>query len=149
MSEPEPRAHAPRLPDFFATPAPDAPPHPDAELLDLAEQVLSKAKATRHLRGHMDDLGRRFPLHRPATEAERAPFDRAIEYWDDARRSTAKLIRRAGWLKATTPAGLAAKALICRASKTGSPKLAVSLAEDLLDNPHLRRAVWPAEITDV
>jgi hypothetical protein len=51
--------------------------------------------------------------------------------------------------KATTAAGIYAKATICRASATGAAglamSLAMSLAIDLLDCEELRKSLWPAE----
>jgi hypothetical protein len=47
-------------------------------------------------------------------------------------------------MKATTAAGIYAKAAVVRASKTGTADLAMSLAEDLLDCPGLRASLWPA-----
>jgi hypothetical protein len=47
-------------------------------------------------------------------------------------------------IKATTAAGIYAKAAIVRASRTGAADLAISLAQDLLDCPGLRAALWPA-----
>jgi hypothetical protein len=47
-------------------------------------------------------------------------------------------------MKATTAAGIYAKAAVVRASKTGAADLAMSLAEDLLACPGLRAALWPA-----
>lgn len=47
-------------------------------------------------------------------------------------------------IKATTAAGIYAKAAVVRASRTGARDLAMSLAQDLLDCPGLRSALWPA-----
>jgi hypothetical protein len=47
-------------------------------------------------------------------------------------------------MKATTAAGIYAKAAVVRASKTGAADLAMSLAEDLLACPGLRATLWPA-----
>jgi hypothetical protein len=47
-------------------------------------------------------------------------------------------------MKATTAAGIYAKAAVVRASKTGAADLAMSLAQDLLDCPGLRASLWPA-----
>ncbi len=47
--------------------------------------------------------------------------------------------------RATTPAGIYAKATVVRASKTGAAGLAMSLAADLLACEELRKALWPAE----
>jgi hypothetical protein len=47
-------------------------------------------------------------------------------------------------LRAKTAAGIYAKALVCRCSRTGAPFLAMSLAEDLIACPGLRVSLWPA-----
>jgi hypothetical protein len=47
-------------------------------------------------------------------------------------------------MKATTAAGIYAKAAVPCASRTGAADLAVSLAQDLLDRAGLRSALWPA-----
>jgi hypothetical protein len=53
-------------------------------------------------------------------------------------------------MKATTAAGIYAKAAVVRASRTGAADLAMSLAQDpwtvqdLLDCPGLRASLWPA-----
>jgi hypothetical protein len=56
-----------------------------------------------------------------------------------------QLLRRAGKLRATTPAGIHAKALLVRASVTGAAVLAMSLAEELIASRALRESLWPAE----
>jgi len=61
-------------------------------------------------------------------------------------REEAVLLRRAAKLHATTAAGIYAKALMVRASRTGAAVLAMSLAQDLIGNRTLRAAVWPAEV---
>lgn len=51
-------------------------------------------------------------------------------------------------IKATTAAGIYAKAMVVRASKTGAKLLAMSLAEDLIACPGLRESLWPAQKED-
>ena len=43
-------------------------------------------------------------------------------------------------------AGIYAKAMVVRASKTGAAGLAMSLAEDLISCEELRKSLWPAEV---
>jgi hypothetical protein len=54
------------------------------------------------------------------------------------------LLKQASKLRATTAAGIYAKAIAVRASRTGAQLLAMSLAEDLLACPGLRASLWPA-----
>lgn len=56
------------------------------------------------------------------------------------------ILRRARKLPALTPAGLYAKALLVKRSKTGAALLAMSLAEDLVNLPEVRRLIWTAEV---
>jgi hypothetical protein len=55
------------------------------------------------------------------------------------------LLSRIRKLRAVTGAGIYAKALVLRASRTGSPELAKSMAEDLIAYAGLRAMLWPAE----
>jgi hypothetical protein len=61
-----------------------------------------------------------------------------------ASRTVRALLMKIRKFSATTPAGLFAKA--AAVSRTGSAAgiVAISLADDLLASPELRRAVWPA-----
>jgi hypothetical protein len=56
-----------------------------------------------------------------------------------------QLTRQAAKLRATTPAGIFAKALVVRSSHTGAAVLAMSLADELIACPGLRQSLWPAE----
>jgi hypothetical protein len=122
----------------------EGPVNADRLLLDLCAQTLHalvhaertyRSRDCSHLRSSM-------------TTAERAAWyanDKALmdEYWDGTRNAKPQLgrIRK---MKATTAAGIYAKAAVVRASKTGAADLAMSLAQDLLDCPGLRSALWPA-----
>ena len=55
------------------------------------------------------------------------------------------LLSRIRKLPAATGAGIYAKAMVVRASITGSPRLAMSLAEDLIACKELRAILFPAE----
>ena len=55
-----------------------------------------------------------------------------------------RVLFKAKKIKATTAAGIYAKALIVRSSKSGAPLLAMSLADDLIECPGLRASLWPA-----
>jgi hypothetical protein len=56
-----------------------------------------------------------------------------------------QILRRATKLRASTPAGIYAKALLVRVSRTGAVVLAMSLAEELIDCRELRQSLWAAE----
>jgi len=58
------------------------------------------------------------------------------------------ILRRIAKLRAITPAGIYAKALVVRASRTGAPVLAMSLATDMIASPGLRASLWPADVAD-
>jgi hypothetical protein len=76
MSDPQPRTP---LPDFFANPTPDAPPHPDARLLVLAETILAAAEERAECRRAIDIARASMPQHRSATESERRPLIHAYD----------------------------------------------------------------------
>ncbi|MGH7041581.1 MAG: hypothetical protein ACREFY_05560, partial [Acetobacteraceae bacterium] len=59
-----------------------------------------------------------------------------------AKRKLVHGLREAAKIRATTAAGIFAKALAVRSSQTGATVLAQSLAEDLIGNPALRAALW-------
>lgn len=123
----------------------EGPVHPDHRLLDLCATALhhlghaQKAFSARNSRMLADH-----PRDQQAAVVEEA--DRLFqEYQDQERLGTAPLgqIRK---IKATTAAGIYAKAAVVRASKTGATHLAKSLADDLLDCPGLRESLWPVEV---
>ncbi len=62
------------------------------------------------------------------------------------RREMRAMLRRAGKLRAHTPAGLYAKAQLVLNSHTGAAILAKSLAADMIEMPGLRQRLWPAEV---
>ena len=113
---------------------------PDAALLDLCAEAL-------HLLSHAER----------AKAAGRALFGsdewrpRRAEWealFDDASRGVTKakpLLSRIRKLRAGTGAGIYAKAMVLRASISGAPYLAVSLAEDLIACKELRVTLFPAE----
>jgi hypothetical protein len=118
--------------------------NPDHRLLDLcadALHYLSHAEKALGARRHLEwynlkgeekeaVIARDRQLH-----AEREEFER---------RGKVPLLAIAK-LKATTAAGIYAKAMVVRASKTGAAGLAMTLAADLLDCPGLRASLWPAD----
>ena len=59
------------------------------------------------------------------------------------RKQVVQLLRRAKKIRASTAAGVYAKALIVRASTTGAAQLAMTLAE-IIACEGLRASLWPA-----
>jgi hypothetical protein len=131
-------------------------PHPDAKLLgDIAaalriqriaqqyevqfQEAFDRASADARDREDEDAGGPwEPPFKRPDV---RAAFEEAQGWRAESR----KMLRAAGKIPARTGAGIYAKALIVRESKTGAAILAMSLAADLVANTELRAALWPAE----
>ena len=60
-----------------------------------------------------------------------------------ADKEAAPLLTQVGKMSAASPAGIYAKALLVRASKSGAASLAMSLAEDMIGCPALRATLWP------
>ncbi len=121
----------------------DGPPHPDARLLDLCAEI-----------GHQRRVADAALERRRAgvaavwmckTPTEAAEVVEAQEKDEQATKHYVYLLRRAAKIKAATPAGIYAKAIAVRSSKTGAPYLAMSLAEDLLACEGLRKSLWPVE----
>lgn len=59
------------------------------------------------------------------------------------KRALRPVLHRAMKCRASTPAGLFAKAVAVKRVGAGAAGLAVSLAQDLLNSPELRAAIWP------
>ena len=102
-------------------------PHADAELLDLVSQALSLEKERDEIYQGWDrtDLGPRLAAHEGKLR---------------------NILRQARKLPSLTPAGLYAKALLVKRSKSGASILALSLAEDMVNLPEVRRLIWTAEV---
>jgi len=125
----------------------DGPPHPDHVLLDVAAETLYCMKRLEALW----DERRKRPWDDKPSSYRVTDADRALNHQNEAAisaemapiegrlRSLFSQVRKA---RATTGAGIYAKALICRQSETGAAKLAMSLAEDLVASPHLRMTLW-------
>jgi hypothetical protein len=60
------------------------------------------------------------------------------------RSPTARLCR----FQAQSAAGIYAKAHVLRVNHGGAPRLAHSVAEDLINCPGLRASLWPAELPE-
>jgi hypothetical protein len=68
----------------------------------------------------------------------------ALADYRHKRRMLGQALRRICALPASTPLGLFAKAMAVRRVGLKASGLAVSLADDLLNHPALRRVLWPA-----
>jgi hypothetical protein len=122
----------------------EGPVNADRQLLDLCAEALHAlvhAERAYHSRdwSHLGDK---------MTEAEhhalRLKNSELMGEYEDGRKSAKPAMARIRKMKATTAAGIYAKAAVVRASKTGAADLAMSLAQDLLDCPGLRASLWPA-----
>jgi hypothetical protein len=112
---------------------PSAAPHPDHELLGLCDQIVM-------LRRQADaayDAWWLTPFH----SKERASADYDMKR---ANRALRPPLVRAGNLRATTAAGLYAKAVAVSKASDSAAKLGKSLALDLLASAELRAVLWPA-----
>ena len=122
----------------------DGPPNPDAALLDLCSEALHHLKEAE-----------KAAQNRPVVSYYKTGKDLTAEEWQldnelcaKSREHNSKAKRpmfRARKMRATTAAGIYAKALCVRCSRTGAAEFAMSLAEDLVSNPALRAALWPPE----
>ena len=121
----------------------EGPVNPDRQLLDLCADALhSLVHAERAFRAGVE------AIH---SARDSKAYENRREVWEtlsaEARsgvQNAKSAMSRIRKLKATTAAGIYAKAAVVRASKTGAADLAMSLAQDLLDCPGLRAALWPA-----
>ncbi len=110
----------------------DGPSNPDRKLLDLCAEIIEQRKtADAVLQRWKDAHGDGYhPLY-------------AVLHKETGRLRS--LLREAGKLHATTGAGIYAKALAVRHSKSAAPLLCFTLAEDLIANPALRALLWGTE----
>jgi hypothetical protein len=121
----------------------EGPVNADRQLLDLCADALhSLVHAERAQRAGVDALhsahdSKDYQNRRAVWEALGAEAESGV-------RNAKPMMYRIRKLKATTAAGIYAKAAVVRASKTGAADLAMSLAQDLLDCPGLRASLWPA-----
>jgi hypothetical protein len=123
----------------------EGPVHPDHELLGLCAEAL-------HIRRRSVDLEQQYhafpaPYGRPpATTEQNRQRDEIYAELVAADALAVRLTRRAAKFRATTAAGIYAKALVVRSARSVAAMLAMSLAEDLIACDELRRSLWPAEI---
>jgi hypothetical protein len=79
----------------------------------------------------------------PVSEADRKRAYELHQQGREADRTAAGKLHRVRNFRAVTPAGIYAKALVVRQSKTGANDLARSLAKDLVPNAPLRALLGP------
>jgi hypothetical protein len=121
----------------------EGPVNPDYKLLDLCAEIGYRRKLA-------DAASKRRSAAPWAhwmckTPEQKLEYAEANAENESASKGYSHLLRQASKLQATTAAGIYAKAIAVRASKTGSQLLAMSLAEDLLACPGLRASLWPAQ----
>jgi hypothetical protein len=116
----------------------EGPVHPDHELLRVCSEALHALRqaAAIHAANRDGAIG----------DWTREGFVHSAWYveWDAHLNRSKQALRAAGKISATTPAGIYAKAMLVRMSPSGSPKLAASLADELIQCAELRRTLWPA-----
>jgi hypothetical protein len=119
----------------------EGPVNADRHLLDLCAETL-------HALVHAERSYNARDWGPGMTDAEvkawRAQDAVLMAEYNDGTKSAKPLLGRIRKMKATTAAGIYAKAAVVRASRTGAADLAMSLAQDLLDCPGLRASLWPA-----
>jgi hypothetical protein len=120
----------------------EGPPDPDYLLLDLCGDALHLTKQANKIAEERDAS---IPADPRAWTAEymKRRYE-SVQQEGALNNEARKLLNRAAKLKATTPAGIYAKALLVRNSKTGAAVLAMSLAEELVECEGLRASLWPA-----
>ncbi|HEY5301351.1 MAG TPA: hypothetical protein VIJ55_11810 [Acetobacteraceae bacterium] len=119
----------------------DGPPHPDARLLDICSTALHHLKEAEKAYAARHD----FRGDGPYTDKIRAEDERLMTLYNDGVTRAKPPLVLIARIPAKTAAGIYAKALLVRLSKTGAAGLAMSLADDLVNNPGLREALWSAD----
>jgi hypothetical protein len=113
----------------------DGPVNPDYALLELCADALHWLKQEKAAQ-----------TFREVTPWDKdGPWNRSLREEDSARKAAQSYLRKAAKIPAKTPAGIYAKAMVARCTRTGAAGLAMSLAEDFLNIPALRSSLWPNE----
>lgn len=121
----------------------EGPVNPDRLLLDLCAETLHALVHAEKARRAGHEVFQRDLRHETA-ENLRSVWKSHYADAHSGTKSAKPAMGRIRKIKATTAAGIYAKAAVVRASKTGAADLAMSLAQDLLDCPGLRASLWPA-----
>jgi hypothetical protein len=133
------RAIAARAGDALLT---EGPVQPDHQLLDLCAEALHLLKQSNAMWKARDAV--RWVNRKEWAEEDRKKDDDLFKAASAMKRRAAKILWLAKKLPAKTPAGIYAKALIVRTSRTGAAELAMSLADDLISSAAVRATLWPA-----
>jgi hypothetical protein len=120
----------------------EGPVQPDHKLIDLCVEIAHGRKMVEAAAQRERELPAAAFMCK--TPAETVALEKAREGRRSAEKNYSAMLRAAAKIKATTAAGIFAKALAVRSSKSGAADLGVSLAQDLLDCPGLRASLWPA-----
>jgi len=124
----------------------EGPVNADRELLDLCADALHALVHAERTYRSRDWIGMDITVMTKAEiAAHRAKDTERFGEYESGIKSAKPMMGRIRKLKATTAAGIYAKAAVVRASRTGAADLTMSLAQDLLDCPGLRASLWPAE----
>lgn len=115
----------------------DAASHPDAELLELCATVLDLTAEANSI----DREARRSKDPNITNPKFKEEMNKRDVKRDEARSPMARLSKH----PARTAAGIYAKAFVLRTRHGTAPRLAMTLAEDLVMCPGLRALLWPAE----
>lgn len=112
-------------------------PHPDADLLTLCMTILE---------GHAEaDAIYREALRNFCNDIANSAFAAEMQKRDAAQDRLRSPMARVGKIAAKTAPGVYAKALVLRECGGTASKLAVSVANDLINCPGLRSVLWPVE----
>jgi hypothetical protein len=124
----------------------EGPVSPDRVLLDACAEALALFREAERLRDLRVTYDRGT---RPRTPQDRHLAANAFDRLTTAERTASGMLVGLRKHAARTAAGIYAKALVVKSSKTGAADLARSLAEDLIANDVLRRVLWETDVGDV
>jgi hypothetical protein len=134
----------------------NGPVSPDAALLDQAAEALHLMQQAVQAEERYREILRRPKPKKSSLASLLGGVDpheariraQAETHWDESRaliQRARTLMRALAKQQAQTAAGIYAKALVVRGSRTGAEVLARSLARDLAALPALRASLWQAE----
>jgi hypothetical protein len=113
----------------------DGPVNPDHALLELCADALHWLKQEK-----AEQTFREVTAWSPQGAWQQSLRDEEVY-----RKAAQRYLRKAAKISAKTPAGIYAKAMLARCTRTGAAGLAMSLADDFLGIPELRASIWPNE----
>lgn len=119
----------------------EGPVQPDHQLLDLCAEALGLlTRAEKLRRDHRVMLQEAVRMGR--NDATWARLQTLLSGASGFEKTARPPLCRIARTRATTAAGIYAKALVVRASRTGAAALARSLAEDMVECGELRATIW-------